>query len=180
MKGWAGTGVTIVLFDNRFGSSVFRISVFAGVGSAGRFKMATANDVCLCFSYVNFDIEQRAATPLIFFCNGQVMWQGGAHTDWHGCVKISADGRTIRIRFDSQGRENKLKSCAMFQMDDQVWQGFDYRHRRIRMHLLSRFHLYRDPEVPEMHLEPRVPAVRLAVEDADDSELVCVELVCVN
>ena len=58
----------------------------------------------------------------------------------------------------------------MFQMQERVWQGLDYRHRRIRMHLLNRFQLYRDPEVPELYREPEVPAVRFAVEDADDSD----------
>ena len=119
-------------------------------------------DQCLSFSYANFDIAPHSPLPLIYFWNGRVMWQGRVHTEWHGKVSISAGGMCIQMSFNCEGPPKKLRSASVFRIQGNIWQGRDWLGRRIRMDLMDRLILYREP------LQEPQPAMRpLGICDSD-------------
>ena len=106
------------------------------------------------------DIESDdGPDPLIYVASGKVLLQLQSKnaTEWHGESHVSPCGKTIRIRFDANGDEEKLISTIALQTFDGKWDGFellpdDFRCRRVRLLLMWRSFLkagtIRDLHIP--------------------------------
>ena len=84
------------------------------------------------FSYDN--VTLGSPTARLRFNRGKVSFQGlGVRTPYHGNYRYEPASSRLIIMFDCRGREHALKSVVLERTSRDVWEGFDYRARRIIM-----------------------------------------------
>ena len=94
-----------------------------------------------CYQYYNHDLRYHNDCTM-WLSEGLVSYQStGAVTPWHGDYNhglgdiIGLDA--LVIRFDYAGRRRRLKTTVLLRAGAGVWQGRDYRHRRVTLTLLD-------------------------------------------
>ena len=84
------------------------------------------------FKYDNVTLGPPPA--LLRLRGGKVSFQGRYHqTPYHGNYRYEPASSWLIIMFDCLGREHELKSVVLERKDRFVWEGLDYRFRRIIM-----------------------------------------------
>ena len=87
------------------------------------------------YSYENIDL---GTTNQLWTIGGKISFVStNDFTVWHGTFEH--DGSMINARFDCKGREDKLKIVRLVRLSQTVWEGFDYRSRRVRLTFLRQY-----------------------------------------
>ena len=73
----------------------------------------------------------------MWHCDGQCQYEAfGQLTQWHGKFE-HLNKRTIRMKFNALGREEKLHSTVVEKIDDNTWEGYDYKSHKVLLRLCS-------------------------------------------
>ena len=80
------------------------------------------------YRYENVDSEHMG---ILYVSNGKTSWQfRGNCTPYHGsCTEYHC--KSMELKFDCKGGDDKLKSTVLLKCSRDVWKGFDYAGREI-------------------------------------------------
>ena len=95
---------------------------------------------CTVYKYTNFYLGRTNMMHVLAedgSRNGSIGWENKAETlPWQGYFRVKADD-TIELAFDCYGR-GKLKSAKLFKISEDMWEGFDYDGRQVRIKKVMR------------------------------------------
>ena len=97
------------------------------------------NRECFVYRYENLDILWGGVVKsILYMCEGSVCFQSkGNCTPWHGSWTVRDDNQ-IEILFCCRGSA-VLKSTLLFTTRERnIFEGFDYAERRVRLTLIDR------------------------------------------